>query len=178
MRKHLELLLRVFKVFHMCMLSNVWSFVTPWTVALQAPLPMELSRQEYWSGSSRPRDWTRSCIGRWILYHWATWEALRGFRLTLNGMMIQITCHGLASFFLTGLGSGLFVMLRSWSHLVRLDIMLRCYIHCMIFPCLSEAMKDKNQKSSGEEYSPRVIIYWYNLHGATRKLGCIRGVWY
>ena len=27
-------------------------------------------------GSSRPRDQTRiTCIGRWILYHWATWEA-------------------------------------------------------------------------------------------------------
>ena len=27
-------------------------------------------------GSSRPRDWTCiSCIGRWILYHWATREA-------------------------------------------------------------------------------------------------------
>ena len=30
-------------------------------------------------GSSSPRDWTRvscgSCIGRQILYHWATWEA-------------------------------------------------------------------------------------------------------
>ena len=26
-------------------------------------------------GSSRPRDWTLgSCIGRWILCHWATWE--------------------------------------------------------------------------------------------------------
>ena len=25
-------------------------FVTPWTVALQAPLPMGFSRQEYWSG--------------------------------------------------------------------------------------------------------------------------------
>ena len=28
-------------------------------------------------GLSRPRDWTRiSCIGRRILYHWATWEEL------------------------------------------------------------------------------------------------------
>ena len=28
-------------------------------------------------GSSQPRDWTHvSCIGRWILYHSATWEAL------------------------------------------------------------------------------------------------------
>ena len=27
-------------------------------------------------GSSRPRHWTQvSCIGRQILYHWATWEA-------------------------------------------------------------------------------------------------------
>ena len=26
------------------------SFVTPWTVALQAPLFTEFSRQEYWSG--------------------------------------------------------------------------------------------------------------------------------
>ena len=26
------------------------SFVTPWTVARQAPLSMEFSRQEYWSG--------------------------------------------------------------------------------------------------------------------------------
>ena len=25
-------------------------FVTPWTVALQAPLSMRFSRQEYWSG--------------------------------------------------------------------------------------------------------------------------------
>ena len=29
-------------------------------------------------GSSQPRDWTFiSCIGRWTLYHYTTWEALR-----------------------------------------------------------------------------------------------------
>ena len=33
-----------------CVLSHVWFFVTPWSVASQAPLSMELSRQEYWSG--------------------------------------------------------------------------------------------------------------------------------
>ena len=27
-----------------------WTLVTPWTVACQAPLSMEFSRQEYWSG--------------------------------------------------------------------------------------------------------------------------------
>ena len=30
-------------------LSHVQLFVTPWTVACQAPLPMGFSRQEYWS---------------------------------------------------------------------------------------------------------------------------------
>ena len=30
-------------------LSHVWLFVTPWSVAHQAPLPMGLSWQEYWS---------------------------------------------------------------------------------------------------------------------------------
>ena len=38
---------------HGCMLScfsRVQLFVTPWTVALQAPLSMEFSGQEYWSG--------------------------------------------------------------------------------------------------------------------------------
>ena len=30
-------------------LSHVQLFVTPWTVAYQAPLSMEFSRQEYWS---------------------------------------------------------------------------------------------------------------------------------
>ena len=30
----------------------------------------------YPRGSSQPRDWTQvSYIGKWILYHWATWEA-------------------------------------------------------------------------------------------------------
>ena len=30
-------------------LSTVWLFVTPWTVACQAPPSREFSRQEYWS---------------------------------------------------------------------------------------------------------------------------------
>ena len=35
-------------------LSCVRLFVTPWTVAHQAPLSMGLSRQEYWSGLPCP----------------------------------------------------------------------------------------------------------------------------
>ena len=33
-----------------CVLSHIWLFVTPWSVAYQAPLSMEFSRQEYSSG--------------------------------------------------------------------------------------------------------------------------------
>ena len=35
-------------------LSRVWLFVTPWTIAHQAPPSMEFSRQEYWSGLPFP----------------------------------------------------------------------------------------------------------------------------
>ena len=41
-------------------LSHVWLFVTPWTVAYEAPPSMGFSRQEYFSrGSSWPRDRTQ-----------------------------------------------------------------------------------------------------------------------
>ena len=36
------------------LVSLVPVFVIPWTVARQAPLSMEFSRQEYWSGLSFP----------------------------------------------------------------------------------------------------------------------------
>ena len=35
-------------------LSHVQLFVTPWTVAHQAPLTMEFSKQKYWSGLPFP----------------------------------------------------------------------------------------------------------------------------
>ena len=40
-----------------CVLSHsscVWVFATPWAIALQAPLSMGFSRQEYWSGLPCP----------------------------------------------------------------------------------------------------------------------------
>ena len=70
------------------LLSLVGFFVASWTVAHQAPLSMEFSRQEYWSGLpfSSPGDLPSpgvkpsqvsyvSCIGRRILYPCPTWEA-------------------------------------------------------------------------------------------------------
>ena len=46
---------------HVCVLNHfscVQLFVTPWAITFQAPLPMEFSRQEYWSGlpCPPPRD--------------------------------------------------------------------------------------------------------------------------
>ena len=35
-------------------LSRYWLFMTPWTVAYQAPLSIGFSRQEYWSGVPLP----------------------------------------------------------------------------------------------------------------------------
>ena len=37
---------------HLC--AHMLSYVTPWTAAHQAPLSMDLSRQEYWSGLPFP----------------------------------------------------------------------------------------------------------------------------
>ena len=39
---------------HVFVLSPVQLFVSPWTAALQDPLSMEFSKQEYWSGLPFP----------------------------------------------------------------------------------------------------------------------------
>ena len=72
--------IRVTIVRVLCAQSLCWVqlFVTPWTVALQAPLSMGFSRQESWSGlpfpppGDLPDPGTEpvshvSCVGRWIL---------------------------------------------------------------------------------------------------------------
>ena len=45
-----------FEIARVCVqsLQCVWLFVTPWTVAQQAPLSMGFCRQEYWSGLPFP----------------------------------------------------------------------------------------------------------------------------
>ena len=42
------------KVFVCAMCSVMYNSVTPWTIAHQAPLSMEFSVQEYWSGLPFP----------------------------------------------------------------------------------------------------------------------------
>ena len=69
-----------------CMLSHVQLFASSQTVAHQAHLPMRFSQQEFWRWaaiSSSGIFLTQglnlclcvSCIGRQIIYHWASWES-------------------------------------------------------------------------------------------------------
>ena len=63
------------------------SFATPWTIAPQAPLSMEFSRLEIggrlpypppgdlFNPGIKPGSHYVFCISKYILYHWATWEA-------------------------------------------------------------------------------------------------------
>ena len=66
---------------HKCMLSCfscVQLFAALWTVACQAPLPLDSPSKNIGVGCHArlfpPRDWTHisyvSCIGRWVLYHY------------------------------------------------------------------------------------------------------------
>ena len=50
----INLLLHISESEQVKLLSRVWLFVTPWTVAHQDPPFMEFSRQEYWSGLPFP----------------------------------------------------------------------------------------------------------------------------
>ena len=83
---------------HACMsscFSCVQLFVTLWTVACQAPLPMGFSRQEYWSGllchppgdlpnpGIKPTSLTSPALASRFSTTSATWEA-------------QVTVHGVA----------------------------------------------------------------------------------
>ena len=59
------------------MLSHEQFFVTPWTVAHQAPLSMGFSRQEYWNGLPNPgiKATSLASPALEILYHCVMWEA-------------------------------------------------------------------------------------------------------
>ena len=71
-----------------CHFSRVQVFVTPWTIARQAPVSMEFSRQEYWSGlpcpapgdlpnpGTKPTSLTSPALAGGFFTIWATWEAL------------------------------------------------------------------------------------------------------
>ena len=89
------------------MFSCVQLCVTLWTVARQAALSMEFSRQEnqsgltisYYRGSSQPRDQTCvsciSCIGSQIHYHWGHLGSpkirhLKSFKICLSVILFVL----------------------------------------------------------------------------------------
>ena len=86
------------------LLSHVW-FCDPWTAALQAPLSMECSRQEYWSGLPLPSPGDLPDLEieptspvspalQAILYHWATWEAKNIVLLMNNACVGEVRDKG------------------------------------------------------------------------------------
>ena len=118
-----------------CMISHVWLFATPWAVALHAPLSMEFSMEWVsiscsW-GSSLPRDWIHvsciSCIGRWILYHRATWEAW-----SVHSLQIFIW---LASYWeILPNQQEHHTTSSSWHLFILLTVSLRIYLYVCLWP--------------------------------------------
>ena len=79
---------------HACMLSrfnHAWLFMTLWTVARQAALPMGFSRQEYWSGllCPPPRDLPNPGTALRSL----TSLALAGRFFTTSATCTPLQCH-------------------------------------------------------------------------------------
>ena len=93
-----------------CELSHVGLFGTPWAVAHQAPLSMEFSRQEYWSGLPCPSLGDLPDPGfpgllhwRQILYHLSHQERLCVcvyimYNIYINlGMRMSLWIYGFGS---------------------------------------------------------------------------------
>ena len=85
-------------LFLLIMSQHVYSFISVvsnflWPHGPHGPEPARLLRQEFWR-SSQPRGWTHisyiSCIGRRVLYHWATCETL-WVSITLQNENLLIT---------------------------------------------------------------------------------------
>ena len=93
----------------MCVLScfsHVWLFVTPWSVACQAPLSMGFSRQEYWSGlpwpplgniPNREMEPTSPALASRFFTISATWEAPDSACFLSNQLKLQLPALVLAS---------------------------------------------------------------------------------
>ena len=99
-----------------CVICCVQLFVVSWTVALQPPLSMEFSRKECCSGSFWPRHQTHifciSCIGRCVIYHYATVEGTRKrTQVSENTKLRQISYAGKERTTSTTLGASLIAQL-------------------------------------------------------------------
>ena len=88
---------------HACQVASVVSnSATAWTVAHQAPLSMEFSRQEYWSGlpcllpgdlpdpGIEPSSLMSPALTGWLFTSSATWETQFSFCVIPNS--VPLTC--------------------------------------------------------------------------------------
>ena len=96
--------------------KRVLFFMTLWTVAFQAPVSMEILQEKMlewvampsFRGSSRPRDRTSvsyiSCSGRQVL---VIWEALPGYKIKCNALLLNAVEKIWGQWFPTFLASGI-----------------------------------------------------------------------
>ena len=73
---------------HVCVLNHfspVRLFATPWTVASQAPLSMEFSKQENWSGLPFPPPRIFPTQGLNLHHYWVSYIACRFFTIEPPG---------------------------------------------------------------------------------------------
>ena len=134
------------------LLSRVWLFASPWTVACKAPLPMGFFFQArileqvaiaFYRGSSQPRDWTCissiSCIGRRILHHRVTWEAPWAVEGGRSGQITRDPSGGALWWFYSEwernelLGVTIFFPLAFFFLFVFLPFLLRCNWHTSLY---------------------------------------------
>ena len=80
----------------LCVFNHIWILVTPGSSVhgnSQARIA-EWVAMSFCRGSSWPRDRTRvscvSCIGKWILYPCAPWEALRFLNYKMRGWITKL----------------------------------------------------------------------------------------
>ena len=72
-----------------CVLSHVWLFVTTWTIASQGPLPMWLSRQEYWFSSIQSLSRVHLIVTPWAAALHAS-LSITNFQSLLKLMSIEL----------------------------------------------------------------------------------------
>ena len=83
----------VFDDWCVCALGRVWLFLTPWTIALQAPLSMGFSKQEHWNGllfpppgnlpnsEIKPASIVSPALAGRFFTNCVTWEAPYGYNI-------------------------------------------------------------------------------------------------
>ena len=100
-------------------LSRVQLFMTPWTVAYQAPPSMGFSRQEYWSGVPLPSPYSM-CTWRCILLHLdgMSWR----YQRDPSHLLYHLTCVSLLIFCFDDLSIGVSGVLKSPTITVLLSV--------------------------------------------------------